>query len=196
MFGEGIFVTLDEEALCTWENQPEVKARAHLLSNRYLAAAEEHKRQVTREVTARMVLLHTLSHILINRLNYECGYSSASLRERIYVSQDKTHPMAGILIYTSSGDSEGTLGGLVRMGEPAEFERVLARAIEGAQWCSADPVCMESAVQGGQGPDGLNGAACHSCTLLPETSCEEFNRLLDRGLLVGTFTNPSLGFFS
>jgi hypothetical protein len=194
VFGEGVFITLDEEALRAWETRQDVAERARLLNERYLAAAEKHNRPVTREVSARMVLLHTLSHVLINRLNYECGYSSASLRERIYVSRDSNHPMAGILIYTSSGDSEGTLGGLVRMGEPAEFERVLSRAIEGAQWCSADPVCMESAEQG-QGPEGLNGAACHGCTLLPETSCEEFNRLLDRGFLVGSFNNPRLGFF-
>ena len=196
VFGEGIFITLDEDALCAWEKREDVEERARLLNDRYLVAAAEHNRLVTREVSARMILLHTLAHVLINRLNYECGYSSASLRERIYVSRDKNHPMAGILIYTSSGDSEGTLGGLVRMGAPAEFERVLTRAIEGAQWCSADPVCMESAEQGGQGPEGLNGAACHSCALLPETSCEEFNTLLDRGLLVGTFTKPDLGFFT
>ncbi len=196
VFGEGIFITLNEDALRAWEKKDVVEERARLLNNRYLAASAERGRPVTRQVSARMLLLHTLSHVMINRLNFECGYSSASLRERLYVSQDTNHPMAGILIYTSSGDSEGTLGGLVRMGEPGEFERVLVRAIEGAQWCSADPVCMESAEQGGQGPDGLNGAACHSCALLPETSCEEFNRLLDRGFLVGTFSNPELGFFA
>ena len=103
--------------------------------------------------------------------------------------------MAGILIYTASGDSEGSMGGLVRMGQPQNLERVLRKAFEDAKWCSNDPVCMESSVYG-QGPESLNLAACHSCALLPETACERFNRLLDRGLVVGSFDNPSLGLFS
>ena len=101
--------------------------------------------------------------------------------------------MAGILIYTASGDSEGTLGGLVRMGTPPALEATLQLALEGASWCSADPVCMELGDHGGQGPDSCNLAACHNCCLLPETACEEFNRFLDRGLLVGTPGNPALG---
>jgi len=101
--------------------------------------------------------------------------------------------MAGILIYTAAGDSEGTMGGLVKMGSPIELDRVVSRAIEKAKWCSVDPVCIESK---GQGPDSCNLAACHSCALIPETSCEEQNRLLDRGVLIGTLENPKSGFFS
>ena len=85
--------------------------------------------------------------------------------------------------------------GLVRMGRPENLERVLLKALSDARWCSNDPICMESA-RSGQGPDSLNLAACHSCGLLPETSCERFNRLLDRGVVVGSFENPLLGFFS
>lgn len=81
-----------------------------------------------------------------------------------------THPeMSGVLIYTAAGDSEGTMGGLVRMGEPEFLGRTIARALDRARWCSSDPVCIEST---GQGPDSCNLAACHSCALLPETSCE------------------------
>lgn len=101
--------------------------------------------------------------------------------------------MAGILIYTAAGDSEGTMGGLVRMGSPGLFERTVVRAIDRARWCSSDPVCIESP---GQGPDSCNLAACHSCALLPETSCEQQNRLLDRGVLVGTLERPETGFFA
>ncbi len=140
----------------------------------------------------RLVLLHTLAHLLINQLTYECGYSSASLRERLYVSPGGDG-MNGLLIYTAAGDSEGTLGGLVRMGQPERFEEILRNAITNARWCSSDPVCMDSH---GQGPDSCNLAACHSCALLPETACEEFNRFLDRGLVAGTRDNPGLGFFS
>jgi len=92
--------------------------------------------------------------------------------------------MAGILIYTAAGDSEGTMGGLVRLAEPEALGRIFLNAIDEAGWCSADPVCREAASSGGQGPESLNLAACHSCALLPETSCEAFNKYLDRMLLV------------
>jgi hypothetical protein len=100
--------------------------------------------------------------------------------------------MQGILIYTASGDSEGTMGGLVRQGNPGRLETTLRRALKSAAWCSSDPVCIEST---GQGSDNSNLAACHGCCLLPETSCEEGNRLLDRALLIGTPENSAVGFF-
>ena len=101
--------------------------------------------------------------------------------------------MSGILIYTASGDSEGTLGGLVRQGRPDVFPRMFKKAIESAMMCSNDPVCSLSM---GQGRDSLNLAACYSCTLIPETSCEEFNVFLDRAVVVGTFDNNHIGFYS
>ena len=101
--------------------------------------------------------------------------------------------MHGVLIYTSSGDSEGSLGGLVRQGKPGFIEETIINAVKNAGWCSSDPVCIQSA---GQGPDSLNLAACHNCALLPETCCETGNRLLDRGVIVGTLDNRALGFFS
>jgi hypothetical protein len=140
-------------------------------------------------------MLHTLAHLLIARLIFECGYSSASLRERLYVSSDDRAPMCAVLIYTAAGDAEGTMGGLVRMGRPELLEGVVARALESAMWCSADPVCMELAEAGGQGPDSCNLAACHACALLPETACEHFNRFLDRALVVGSHSTPELGLF-
>jgi len=140
---------------------------------------------------SRFLLVHTLAHIVINQLVFECGYSTASLRERLYVSDDSDAPMAGVLIYTSSGDSEGTLGGLVRLAEPKRFHDVVLHAIERASWCSADPVCAEVSNAG-----DANLAACQSCVLLPETSCETFNRGLDRAMVVGTPSSPNSGFFS
>ena len=128
----------------------------------------------------------------MNRLTYECGYSSAALRERLYCEPG----MYGVLIYTAAGDSEGTMGGLVRMGRPGRLEPVVDNAISAAAWCSSDPICMECGEIGGQGPDSCNLAACHSCALVPETACEEFNRFLDRGMLVGSMDDPSLGYFS
>ena len=147
-----------------------------------------------RVLTPRYVMVHTFAHLLMNQLTYECGYSSASLRERLYVA-DTPDPVAALLIYTAAGDSEGTMGGLVRMGKPGYLEPAIYAALAGARWCSSDPVCMELG-ESGQGPDSCNLAACHSCALVPETACEEFNRFLDRGLVVGTLDSPQLGFFS
>lgn len=193
VYGEGIFLTLAETKLQIWEAQPTVSARAALLQSHFDQAAAA-RGLTERLLPGRFALLHTLAHLLINRLTFECGYSSASLRERLYVA-DKPRPMAGLLIYTAAGDSEGTMGGLVRMGRPEHFTRILTQALEDAQWCSADPVCMELGSTSGQGPDSCNMAACHNCTLIPETACEEFNRFLDRGLVVGSFADPAIGFF-
>jgi len=177
-----------------WENLGDVQQRIQPLVARFHTLRQaRHLRD--RQVGPRFVLLHTLAHLLINRLTFECGYSSAALRERLYVSEHPEAPMAGILIYTAAGDAEGTLGGLVRMGKPGRLEPLLFRALSGARWCSADPVCMEMGQSGGQGPDSLNLAACHGCSLVPETACEEFNRLLDRGLVIGAFDRPALGYF-
>lgn len=194
VYGEGLYFELDEDRLRAWERQPEVASRIDRLAVRYHAKCRT-RRLEDREITPRLVMLHTLAHLLINRLSFECGYSAASLRERLYISQDPDEPMAGMLIYTAAGDSEGTLGGLVRMGKPGNLEAVLRHAIGGARWCSADPVCMEIGESGGQGPDSCNLAACHSCALISETSCELHNRFLDRAVLTGSLDNPTIGYF-
>jgi hypothetical protein len=138
-------------------------------------------------------MLHTLSHLLIKQLSFECGYSIASLCERIYCAEDSDgKEMSGIFIYTAGGDSEGTLGGLVRQGRPDAFPRIFKKAITTAKTCSNDPVCILS---NGQGRESQNLAACHACALLPETCCEERNAFLDRGMIVGTFNEYDLGFF-
>jgi hypothetical protein len=191
--GEGIFLKFREDRIADWleESGPELQERIRPMQN-ILDQLRGKRHQTPRRISPRFVMLHTLSHLLINRLVYECGYGSAALRERLYYSDDAEHPMAGILVYTAAGDSEGTMGGLVRMGKSGKLEAVFAAALESAKWCSTDPVCIESP---GQGPDNCNLAACHSCALLPETSCEEQNRFLDRGMVVGTLTNPEIGFF-
>jgi len=45
-------------------------------------------------------------------------------------------------------------------------------------------------------PESHSVAACHSCMMAPETSCELHNRFLDRALLVGDGKDPAIGFFS
>ena len=194
VFGEGVFLELEGERLRKWENSAVVQRRIATLAANYARTAVGQQREPW--LSPRFVLLHTLAHLLINQLTFECGYSSASLRERLYVSDVPDAQMAGILIYTAAGDAEGTMGGLVRMGRDRYLPGVLRRAIDSARWCSADPICMEIGSASGQGPESLNMAACHSCALVPETACEEFNRFLDRGLLVGAGAELSTGFFN
>lgn len=191
--GEGVFIQFDQDELREWETDPRVVKRTEILDSRYNQMAEE-RGFSPRVITPRFILLHTLAHLLIRQLSFECGYGSASLRERIYCNETSDQPyMAGILIYTASGDADGTLGGLVRQGKPNFLSALIRKTVTTGYWCSSDPLCIESQ---GQGLGSLNLAACHACTLLPETSCEEFNRLLDRALVVGLPDNPEIGFMS
>lgn len=187
-FGEGIFLRFDEEALRIWEGDPAVQHRTQHWIDR--AAKLTNRRLIISDLQPRYVLLHTLAHLLMRRLEFQSGYSASSLSERIYASCDGPDPQAGLLIYTSSGDAQGTLGGLVRLGEARYFSKLLLGAVEDADRCSNNPVCGESR---GQGMNSLNLAACHACSLVSETSCERGNIYLDRKLLVGDDSVP--GFF-
>lgn len=189
VYGEGIFFTLNHERLNEWSSL--ATPRINQIAQNYLRVCRESNRR-PRQLTPSFVLLHTLAHALIRRLSFDCGYGSSSLRERLYYSDEPETRMAGILIYTAAGDCEGTLGGLVRQGKPGRFEAILRGALEDARWCGSDPLCAEST---GQGTDSVNLAACHACTLVPETSCEEGNRFLDRLCLVGEMRRPEIGYF-
>lgn len=189
--GEGIFIELDEAKVSEWEKRPEVLSRYEQKIARSVPTSSGINRS-----SPRYILLHTFAHILIRQLILQCGYSGASLKERIYstfAGSPTGISMAGVLIYTATNDSEGTLGGLVREGQVERFDNTLRRMLESASWCSADPVCIQSA---GQGLNALNLAACHACALLPETSCENRNSLLDRSALVGNLECGSAGFFA
>ena len=192
--GEGVFVVVRRDRLADWMSMnTEIEQRIQAINSRLAKVAQERGFDEAREITGEFLLVHTLAHALVRQLVFDCGYDSSSLRERVYVGSDGGDQMSGLLIYTASGDSEGTLGGLVRQGLPGRLEATVDAAIRNAGLCSSDPLCIESK---GQGINGLNLSACHACTLLPETSCEEGNRLLDRALLIGTPDNPDLGFFA
>lgn len=190
--GEGIFIGLRRSAIEAWAAQAEVQRRCATI------VARSNKVQLDRglpqkAITPASLLIHSFSHLLIRQLAFECGYDTSSIRERLYVSDVPETKMAGLLLYTASGDSEGTLGGLVRQGEPERLRHTVRAAIRNAQICSSDPLCIESS---GQGLFSLNLSACHACSLLPETSCEEGNLLLDRALVVGMPDDPGIGYFS
>lgn len=141
------------------------------------------------------MLLHSFAHALIRQFALECGYTVASIRERIYAlpPTDDDGPMAGVLLYTAAPDSEGTLGGLVSLGAPQLLGRHIAAALDGMRLCASDPLCAEHVPL--MEPQSLHGAACHACLFAPETSCERGNKYLDRSLLVPTVDREDLSFF-
>jgi hypothetical protein len=190
--GEGIFLQFRQSNLANWAKHPAVKVRCATLASRSQSVQSE-RGLAPKAITPTSLLVHTFSHLLIRQLAFECGYDASSIRERLYVSDDPETPMAGLLLYTASGDSEGTLGGLVRQGEPDRLPATVSASVRNALICSSDPLCIESS---GQGLFSLNLAACHACSLLPETSCEEGNLLLDRALAVGTPDDVTLGYFA
>lgn len=182
VYGEGIFLPFSEPSVRRWEARQDVIDRVSPLERR---RSESLVGDRVARASPRFVLLHTFVHLLIRRLAFECGYTAASLRERVYCADakdDGPEPFAGVLVYTAAGDAEGTLGGLVRQGQPPRLAEVVVAMLEEAAWCSSDPICIESGAKGFQ---GLNLGACHACSLVAETSCELANSFLDRGLLVG-----------
>lgn len=187
LYGEGIFIALDEGRLARWEQEAAVLARLKKLQARFVQSG----RREPNPLTPRFMLLHTLSHLLLRQIESEGGYPAASLIERIYCAQTPER-MAGILIHVAVPDIAGSLGGLAELAEPRHFLGILSRALEHAHWCSLDPVCSE---HDGQGPGLLNRAACHACTLVPEPACEYGNTLLDRGFVKGDDRDGLPAFF-
>jgi len=197
VFGEGIFVELSETAIRDWQDAHRDWITSRVTDPFVARLSTAYQTLpplggVDWRWASKYLLVHTFAHTLINQLVFECGYSTASLRERLYVSTDSTAPMAGLLVYTAAGDSDGTLGGLVSLGRPERFGRIVQSAVNRASWCSADPVCSEAFGRGAT----LNLSACHACVLLPETSCETINHGLDRSMIVGTPEEREHGFLA
>jgi hypothetical protein len=181
MFGEGVFFRLNLERLMAWESNPDVIERT---------------KSIHPEIEPGLLLLHSLSHLLIRAMALVCGYNCASLRERLYFSSDPAanQKQCGFLIYTASADSDGTLGGLMQLADNAHCERLLSKVLEYARFCGSDPICEETPLR--IESETQSGSSCHSCLLLPETSCELFNRMLDRLMVGGSLDNPVLGYFN
>ncbi len=190
--GEGIFLRLDEDELREWESRPEVIERAKVLYEGFLIETAD---QANADFPGmRFYLLHSLSHLLLTALSLNCGYSASAIRERIYCSEaDSETPMAGILLSTGSPGSGGTLGGLVHEGHRLGYH--LKQALMQGELCSNDPVCAMH-VPTDHAERYLDGAACHGCLFISESSCEKFNSYLDRALVISTIGHPAnLAFF-
>lgn len=195
--GEGIFIQFDEQKISAWVQRKAVAEAANEFLDAHIRWRKARGIEPPEEgfPGMRYVLLHSFAHALMRQLSLECGYAAASLRERIYARapKDDQPGMAGILIYTSAPDSEGTLGGLVSLGETDLLEMHIAQALESAHLCANDPLCAEHTA--GQQGHSIHAAACHACLFASETSCERGNRYLDRSTLVPTVERDQLNFF-
>jgi hypothetical protein len=188
--GEGVFVQLRADTVWRWLERPAVKARLDGLNAGHLRWAKDRKTQRPFP-GGPYVLLHTLSHLLIQALAMRCGYPASSIRERIYV--DVHAGRFGILLYTGSPDAEGTLGGLVQQAR--HLEDHLFQALLTSVLCSNDPICAHHSPGQSLEERWLHGAACHGCVLVAETSCEMRNDYLDRALVVPVLGVPDAAFF-
>lgn len=184
-FGEGIFLQFDDQAIEGWlrEKAAEIEDRISPLMPKPGNLNGNNIRKKIDHIKAKFPMIHTFSHLLMRELEFTCGYPTASLKERLYISPR----MSGVLIYTAEG-SEGSMGGLVWQAFPERLIMLIKSALDRALDCSSDPLCWESE---GQGVFNLNLAACFSCGLVSETACEERNLILDRRLLV----DDDYGFF-
>jgi len=194
--GEGVFIRLPEDEVAAWEGRVAGTERLDALH------ASQRRWRKRRGLDPeggwrgeRYVLLHSLSHALINEFALECGYAAASIRERIYSRQPGADggAMAGILLYTAAPDTEGTLGGLVALGATDMLGRLLHNALRRAALCSTDPMCADHLPD--DDDESLHGASCHACLFLPETSCELGNRYLDRAVIVPTLAGAGIEYF-
>ena len=191
--GEGIFIRFKEQIIRDWEARESVCQRDEKLKTGHHGWRNARQLDPQKGYPGiRYAMIHTFSHLLIRELALECGYNSASIRERIYSDNGTEDPMAGVLFYTAAADSDGTLGGLVELGKPENLGRLIKQALRRATVCSSDPLCSEHNPAKDR---SLHGASCHACGFVAETSCERGNRYLDRALLVPTFDCPDAGIF-
>lgn len=166
LFGEGIFIDLIDWPL----NPIGVRASAWAEVSR---EAEDVGEGLQHPVH---VWWHTLSHRLMRSLSVDSGYSSASIRERTYLANREHGAVGGLLLFTVQPGGDGTLGGLIALAD--RFGDILRSALSDVGDCSNDPLCSEAPQV------GAPGAACYSCLLASETSCEHRNLHLDRLLLL------------
>jgi len=184
--GEGLFIRLGNAG--GWHNTLSGES-----SNQWRNAyndKDQYTEYLFRDATSRIELhpvfvwWHTLAHLLVRAMGEDTGYSSASIKERVYLDLDGDRVRGGILLYsTQAGD--GSMGGLTAL--VPYFDRMLEMAFDQLDTCSGDPLCMEEKFLHSQ-KRKVNGSACYGCTMNSETSCEHRNMWLDRHVLMGNDT--------
>ena len=182
-YGEGIFFAFNHELIDLFARKIDV---INNFSDKLEKVAQEKNPfsegaiKYGLENNWQLYLVHSFAHLIMRELEFKCGYPTASLSERIYVSNDPNYQMYGCMIYTAEG-AEGSMGGVIAQTSPDNLIKLITNALERARICNSDPLCWES---DGQGLFELNFASCFSCSLVSETSCEHRNIYLDRRILV------------
>lgn len=183
-YGEGLFFQFNDEKINEWIqlNKGSLDKRFNRFLNKEININQQGSSimQKIKNNGVKHFLIHSFSHMMMRELEFSCGYPTASLKERLYISTNPEKQMSGLLIYTAEG-SEGSMGGLVSQGEPEKILEIIKKGLERSINCSSDPLCWQSE---GQGIFDLNLSACFSCSLVAETACEEMNLGLDRRVLV------------
>jgi hypothetical protein len=197
-FGEGLFIHFETEAILEWLKRDGTAQRNQKLLAGYGHWQKRFLGKAPAYPGTAYVLLHSISHALMAEIALDCGYPASSLKERVYaISSNRGSgevDRCGILIYTASAGAQGTLGGLVATAP--RFATILSNALERLGICSNDPVCADHEPDDRSGDRATHGAACHSCLLIAETSCEMRNLFLDRSLLVPTMADGLSSFFT
>jgi hypothetical protein len=193
--GEGIFLKIAPAAIRDWLARDELRVRGEQLERGISRYRERYGVEVERPGLP-YVLLHSLAHALMEHIALECGYPLSSLKERVYAFAAPRPDMPdrfGILIYTASAGAQGTLGGLVESA--SRMPEILNSALDRMRLCSNDPVCADHDPSVTGDERSMQGAACHACLLVPETSCEARNVYLDRALLIETVAQSKAALF-
>jgi hypothetical protein len=189
--GEGVFIQFRDDHIAAWLKRKQVQERGRKLLAGFDCWKQEHTGSHRDFAGLPYIMLHSFSHLLITAVALECGYPASSIRERIYALPNIGY---GVLLYTGTSDAEGTLGGLVQVGR--HIHEHIRSALRMGELCSNDPVCAQHEPENGHERRFLHGASCHGCLLIAETSCEQHNDFLDRGLVVRTLENPGTEFFA
>lgn len=182
-FGEGVFFAFNHDLISKFTNNNELIGDYA----KKLKKLDDEKNNFSEKAIEyglennwQLYIVHTFAHLIMRELEFQCGYPSASLSERIYVSNKDNYKMYGCLIYTAEG-AEGSMGGVIAQTRKLNLNKLIRNALKRATVCHSDPLCWESE---GQGLFNLNFATCFSCGLVSETSCEHRNIYLDRKILV------------
>jgi len=197
-FGEGVFLTFDSSRIDAWMAGSAVQAREATLRKgfaRWVGKRFQGRPRAPDFPSVAYYMIHAFSHAAMVEVALECGYPTTALKERIYaLPGDDGQNHYGLLLYTATAGAQGTLGGLLAI--IPRFAEIIERALDKLSICSSDPICSENEPDSHTDDRAVHGAACHSCLLIPETSCEHRNLFLDRALVVETLSSAGEAFFS
>ena len=176
--GEGLFITSDilpknNEVAKEWDNY--AKKLKNEQPSSFFIYGNKH-------FNSTFVWWHTFSHLLIRVLAENGGYSAPSLREKIYITQDKSSGAysGGVVIYTAEPGYDSSFGGLISLTDHIKdlFESMILNVTS----CSEDPLCSDTRFPS-KTEAYSNGSACYACLFLSETSCAYRNLFLDRNII-------------